>query len=206
MTDASSSRGAYLPLRFRCSKSALRTISRLCIIALAVVCVISTAQAADDGGATSPELVIDTGTTAWMLTSTALVLLMVPGLAMFYAGLVRTKNVVGTMMHSFAAMAVVGVVWTIVGYAVSDAGSDLGLAGEDRGRDVGRTAGGNGAYVGQGLDQLGDRAVSRVGRNMRDDRICNDKIRKLHRVTPVQCLVHFLHLSLSVRYLKHFVT
>ena len=47
----------------------------------------------------------DTGTTAWMLTSTALVLLMVPGLAMFYGGLVRTKNVLGTMMHSFVAMA-----------------------------------------------------------------------------------------------------
>ena len=50
---------------------------------------------------------VDSGATAWMLTSTALVLLMVPGLAMFYGGLVRTKNVLGTMMHSFAAMAVV---------------------------------------------------------------------------------------------------
>ncbi|MFH2098716.1 MAG: ammonia channel protein, partial [Pseudomonadota bacterium] len=47
---------------------------------------------------------VDTGTTAWMLTSTALVLLMVPGLAMFYGGLVRTKNVLGTMMHSFVAI------------------------------------------------------------------------------------------------------
>ena len=43
--------------------------------------------------------VIDSGTTAWMLTATALVLLMVPGLAMFYGGLVRTKNVLGTMMN-----------------------------------------------------------------------------------------------------------
>ena len=42
---------------------------------------------------------VDTGTTAWMLTSTALVSLMIPGLAMFYGGLVRTKNVLGTMMH-----------------------------------------------------------------------------------------------------------
>ena len=46
----------------------------------------------------------DSGATAWMLTSTALVLLMVPGLAMFYGGLVRTKNVLGTMMHSFACL------------------------------------------------------------------------------------------------------
>jgi Amt family ammonium transporter len=62
---------------------------------------------------------IDTGTTAWMLTSTALVLLMVPGLAMFYGGLVRTKNVVGTMMHSFAAMAIIGVLWTVCGYSMT---------------------------------------------------------------------------------------
>ncbi|MFC1652203.1 ammonium transporter [Planctomycetota bacterium] len=62
--------------------------------------------------------VVDTGTTAWMLTSTAFVLLMVPGLAMFYGGLVRTKNVIGTMMHSFAAMAVIGVIWVICGYAM----------------------------------------------------------------------------------------
>ena len=62
---------------------------------------------------------IDTGTTAWMLTSTALVLLMVPGLAMFYGGLVRTKNVLGTMMHSFVAIAIIGVLWTIYGYAAT---------------------------------------------------------------------------------------
>jgi Amt family ammonium transporter len=62
---------------------------------------------------------VDTGTTAWMLTSTTLVLLMIPGLAMFYGGLVRTKNVLGTMMHSFAAMAVIGVLWMVVGYAAS---------------------------------------------------------------------------------------
>jgi ammonium transporter, Amt family len=60
----------------------------------------------------------DSGATAWMLTSTALVLLMVPGLAMFYGGLVRTKNVLGTMMHSYASMAVIGVVWAVCGYAL----------------------------------------------------------------------------------------
>ena len=50
------------------------------------------------GMAVAAEGTIDTGTTCWMLTSTALVLLMVPGLAMFYGGLVRTKNVLGTKM------------------------------------------------------------------------------------------------------------
>jgi Amt family ammonium transporter len=70
--------------------------------------------------------VIDTGTTSWMLTSTALVLLMVPGLAMFYGGLVRTKNVLGTMMHSFVSMAIIGVLWVACGYALSFGKNILG--------------------------------------------------------------------------------
>ncbi len=69
---------------------------------------------------------IDTGTTAWMLVSTALVLLMVPGLAMFYGGLVRTKNVLGTMMHSFVCMAVIGVLWVVCGYSLAFGKSVLG--------------------------------------------------------------------------------
>ncbi len=69
---------------------------------------------------------VDTGTTAWMLTATALVLLMVPGLAMFYGGLVRTKNVLGTMMHSFVAMAVIGVLWAVCGYSLTFGKSILG--------------------------------------------------------------------------------
>jgi Amt family ammonium transporter len=69
---------------------------------------------------------VDAGSEAWMLTSTALVLLMVPGLAMFYGGLVRTKNVVGTMMHSFVAMAIIGVLWTVCGYALCFGKSILG--------------------------------------------------------------------------------
>ncbi len=84
------------------------------------LCLAGTAFA-DDG---SPA--VDTGITAWMLTSTGLVLLMVPGLAMFYGGLVRTKNVLGTMMHSFAAMAIVGVLWMVCGYAMSFGSNTLG--------------------------------------------------------------------------------
>src|SRR6202162_2098024 len=60
------------------------------------------------------------GDNAWMLTSAALVLMMTgPGLALFYGGLVRSKNVLGTMMHSFALMAVVSIVWAIVGYSLA---------------------------------------------------------------------------------------
>ncbi len=72
------------------------------------------------------EVPVDTGTTSWMLTSTALVLLMVPGLALFYGGLVRTKNVLATMMHSFAAMAIVGVLWVVCGYALAFGPNVLG--------------------------------------------------------------------------------
>ena len=69
---------------------------------------------------------IDTGATAWMLTSTALVLLMIPGLAMFYGGLVRSKNVLGTIMHSFVAMGIISVLWVIFGYSMSFGRNILG--------------------------------------------------------------------------------
>src|SRR6185312_4700443 len=59
------------------------------------------------------------GDNAWMLTSSALVLMMTgPGLALFYGGLVRKKNVLGTMMHSFILMATVSVIWAIIGYSL----------------------------------------------------------------------------------------
>lgn len=69
---------------------------------------------------------VDSGVTAWMLTSTVLVLLMIPGLAMFYGGLSRTKNVLGTMLHSFGALAVIGVLWVVVGYAMAFGPNVLG--------------------------------------------------------------------------------
>ncbi len=72
------------------------------------------------------EVFIDSGTTSWMLISTALVLLMMPGLAMFYGGLVRSKNVLSTMMHTFVAMAVIGVLWVICGYSLTFGKSILG--------------------------------------------------------------------------------
>lgn len=69
---------------------------------------------------------IDTGATAWMITSTALVLLMVPGLAMFYGGLVRSKNVLGTMMHSFVAMGIMSILWITVSYSMAFGENILG--------------------------------------------------------------------------------
>ena len=63
---------------------------------------------------------LDSGDTAWMLTSTALVLLMtIPGLALFYAGMVRKKNILATMMQSFIITALVTVIWMIAGYSLA---------------------------------------------------------------------------------------
>lgn len=59
------------------------------------------------------------GDTAWMLTSSAFVMIMLPGLALFYGGMVRRKNVLATMMHSMGALAVVGLYWIAVGYALA---------------------------------------------------------------------------------------
>jgi len=68
---------------------------------------------------------IDTGDTAWVLVSSALVMLMTPGLAFFYGGLVRGKNVIGTMMHSFIVIGLVSVLWVVVGYSLAF-GPDVG--------------------------------------------------------------------------------
>jgi Amt family ammonium transporter len=57
--------------------------------------------------------------TAWMLISTALVLLMTPALAFFYGGLVRSKNALNTMMMSFISLGFVGVLWALVGYSLA---------------------------------------------------------------------------------------
>jgi Amt family ammonium transporter len=72
-------------------------------------------------------MAIDTGNTAWMLMSTALVMLMLPGLALFYGGLVRAKNVLSTIMHSFFGLALVTVVWVIIGFSLAFAPSVGGL-------------------------------------------------------------------------------
>ena len=63
---------------------------------------------------------LDTGDTAWMLTSTALVLFMtLPGLALFYAGLVRSKNAVSGLMQCFAIACIASIVWVVYGYSLA---------------------------------------------------------------------------------------
>ncbi|GAB3276133.1 ammonium transporter [Larkinella harenae] len=68
---------------------------------------------------------IDTGDTAWMLVSAALVLLMTPGLAYFYGGMVNNKNVISTMLQSFIAMGVISILWIVVGFSLAF-GDDIG--------------------------------------------------------------------------------
>lgn len=91
------------------------TMSAMCLVLTA-----SIAFAADDAAGA-----IDTGDTAWVLISAALVFLMTPGLAFFYGGMVRSKNVLSTIMHSFFIVAMISVEWVILGYAMTF-GSDIG--------------------------------------------------------------------------------
>jgi Amt family ammonium transporter len=72
---------------------------------------------------------IDTGDTAWLLVSSALVLLMTPALALFYAGMVRRKNVLSTIMHSLAAIPILSVKWALFGYSLAFGATHGGLIG-----------------------------------------------------------------------------
>ena len=72
---------------------------------------------------------ISSGDTAWMLVATALVMLMTPGLALFYGGLVRSKNVLGTMMQSFICLGIVSIVWVLYGYSLAFGGDVGGFIG-----------------------------------------------------------------------------
>jgi Amt family ammonium transporter len=74
---------------------------------------------------------INSGDTAWMLTASALVLLMTPGLALFYGGMVRAKNVLSTLMHSFFAMGIMSIHWVVIGYSLSFAEGNSFIGGFD---------------------------------------------------------------------------
>ncbi len=120
-------------LSFLCTRyvAPLRKVLALGVIACFSLCVLTGGALADDAAASVSPIeikdvsAINSGDTAWMLTSAALVLLMTgPALALFYGGLVRRKNVLATMMQSFILMAVVSIVWALVGYSLCfDVGS-----------------------------------------------------------------------------------
>ncbi len=74
---------------------------------------------------------LDTGDTTWMFVSSALVLLMTPGLAMFYGGMVRSKNILSTLMHSFFAMGVMTLQWVVIGYSLAFSEGNAFVGGLD---------------------------------------------------------------------------
>ncbi len=74
-------------------------------------------------------MMVNSGDTAWILVSSALVMLMTPGVALFYGGMVRRKNVLSTMMMSFAALALVGLLWVLYGYSLSFGSDKVGIIG-----------------------------------------------------------------------------
>src|SRR3954447_3219427 len=74
-------------------------------------------------------MAIDTGDTAWVLMSAALVILMTPALGVFYGGLVRRKNVLATIMHSFFILALISVQWVLWGYTLSFGPDHGGIIG-----------------------------------------------------------------------------
>ena len=81
------------------------------------------ADAVIKGGAINPADV------AWMLTASALVLLMTPGLSFFYGGMVGSKNVISTMMQSFIAMGIISLLWIVVGFSLAFGSSFHGIIG-----------------------------------------------------------------------------
>jgi len=99
-----------------------------------LVCLLALAPAAawaQDGAAPAPAATgptFNAGDTAWVITSAALVLLMTPGLALFYGGMVRRKNVLGTLMQSFIPMGIISVLWVVCGYSLgfSEGGPFIG--------------------------------------------------------------------------------
>ena len=72
---------------------------------------------------------IDTGDTAWMIVASAFVLLMTPGLAFFYGGMVSKKSVISTMLQSFVALGVISVLWVVVGFSLAFGDSIYGIIG-----------------------------------------------------------------------------
>lgn len=81
---------------------------------------------------TAVEVVLDKADTAWMIVASSYVFFMIPGLALFYGGIVRSKNVLSTMMHSFIAILVLTLQWTIFGYSFATTGDNPFFGGFDK--------------------------------------------------------------------------
>jgi Amt family ammonium transporter len=106
-------------IRNKAARSMRRTWIIGLVMAAVMVLLSGTAALAQTAAAPAAPPKVDTGDTAWMLVSTAFVMLMTPGLALFYGGMVRSKNILNMLMQSFIAVAVVTVVWVVAGYSIA---------------------------------------------------------------------------------------
>lgn len=88
-----------------------------------------TPQLVSGSSLTNQKPVIDTGDTAWVLISAALVMLMTPGLAFFYGGLVRRKNILSILMQCFMALCIISIQWVVCGYTLSFGPDIKGIIG-----------------------------------------------------------------------------
>jgi Amt family ammonium transporter len=106
---------------------------RIPLVTLVLIALISSLQVGyQENAAALSTVPISAGDTAWMLTATALVLLMTPGLSFFYGGMVDTRNVISTMLQSFIAMGLVSVLWVAVGFSLAFGDSLGGIIGDPR--------------------------------------------------------------------------
>ena len=116
----------------------MKVLSRVVVFATALA---ATPAFAEMVVASAEPSKIDTGDTAWMIAATALVLMMtIPGLALFYAGMVRKKNVLATMAQSVAAVCIVSILWVVLGYTLAFSGDAPALGNLERAflRGIGR--------------------------------------------------------------------
>ncbi|MCB1412878.1 MAG: ammonium transporter [Xanthobacteraceae bacterium] len=110
-----------------------RAAGRTAAGAIAVAMAMQAAPAAAQATAAAPPSTISAADTAWMIVATAFVLMMtIPGLALFYSGMVRKKNVLATMAQSFAAVALISVLWVAFGYSLTFGGDGRWLGSLDR--------------------------------------------------------------------------
>lgn len=102
------------------------------LVALSILSGFGALYPAEQSISSPHDSVISAADTAWMLTATALVLLMTPGLSFFYGGMVDKRNVISTMLQSFIAMGLVSIVWVTVGFSLAFGDSLYGIIGDPR--------------------------------------------------------------------------
>src|SRR6202007_2022002 len=128
-TGSGSPRRLLVPWR-KLMKSAYLVVQRM-VLAMSMLLLLTLSAVAQAPAPAAPKL--DSGDTAWMLTSMALVLMMtVPGLALFYGGMVRKMNVLATVMQSFAVACLVTVLWMVIGYSFAFTSGSPFLGGTSR--------------------------------------------------------------------------